>query len=352
MDALTHHKEKCLPAIFGCNHCVNRFSSLEDLNNHIKTVHSFKCDLCLAGSALFMNMALLTEHKEKYHPAIFGCNYCVNRFSSLDDLNNHVKSVHSFECNSCPALFVELSLLKEHKEKYHPAIFGCNYCVNRFASLDDLNNHITSIHRFECDLCPAFFVKMAYLTQHKEQFHPAINYCNYCDHSFVKLRHMNLHLSSSHNFECVSCLSCFVDLANLTEHQKHCPDRTTCTLCSGTFPSLKQLKNHQNKIHPNSYPCTLCSGTFPTFKQRRDHLNRIHPNSFRCTLCGIKFHSKSEMNHHLSSFHEFKCEKCKTWFYIHQPGHCMIYPNNVRKPSSLGNAPLLCNKETCFLSCK
>jgi hypothetical protein len=329
MDLLTQHKEKNHYAAFGCNYCTNRFSSLDDLNIHVKKVHSFICDLCPAGPsapAFYMNMAFLTEHKEKYHPAIFGCNHCVNRFSSLDDLNNHVKSVHSFECNSCPALFVELSLLKDHKEKYHPAIFGCNYCVNRFASLNDLNNHITSIHRFECDLCPAFFVEMAYLTQHKEQFHPAINYCNYCDHSFVKLRDMNLHLSSSHNFECDCCLSSFVDLSNLTKHKKHCPKpiRSLCSVCYGTFPSF-QLKNHQNKIHPNS---------------------------FRCTLCFFNCHGKAKMNHHVSSVHEFKCEKCKTWFYIPQPGHCMIYSNNVRKPSSLGNAPLLCNKKTCFLSCK
>ena len=330
MDLLTQHKEKNHYAAFGCDYCTNRFSSLDDLNIHVKRVHSFVCDLCPAGPsgpAFYMNMAFLTEHKEKYHPTIFGCNYCVDRFSRLDDLNNHVKSVHSFECNLCPALFVELSLLKEHKEKYHPAIFGCNYCVNRFATLDDLNKHITSIHRFECDLCPAFFVEMAHLTQHKGQFHAAIAYCNYCDHSFAKLRDMDLHLSSSHNFECVSCLSCFVDSANLTKHRRHCPkqERSSCALCSSTFSSLNQLKNHQNKIHPNS---------------------------FRCTFCFFNCHGKAEMNHHVSSVHEFKCEKCKTWFYIPQPGRCMTYPNNVRKPISLGNGPLLCNKETCFVSCK
>ena len=58
MDVLTQHKDKYHPTIFECNHCVNRFSSLDDLNIHVKSVHSLKCDLCPAGPALFMNVAL------------------------------------------------------------------------------------------------------------------------------------------------------------------------------------------------------------------------------------------------------------------------------------------------------
>ena len=50
--------------------------------------------------------------------------------------------------------------------------------------------------------------KVCHGTQHKEQCH-RVDYCNYCDHSFAKLGDINLHLSSSHNFECVFCLSWF-----------------------------------------------------------------------------------------------------------------------------------------------
>jgi hypothetical protein len=157
---LTQHKAKNHPVYFGCNYCVNCFSSLVDLNNHVKSDHRFICDIC---SSFFMNMDLLTQHKEKNHPADFGCDYCVNRFSSLANLNNHIKSDHTFQCNLClasPALFRKKKRLTQHKEKYHPAIFGCNYCVNRFPSLDELNNHVTSVHRFQK---MAFWGSLCYL---------------------------------------------------------------------------------------------------------------------------------------------------------------------------------------------
>ena len=99
-------------------------------------------------------MAQLTQHKEKCHSKMILCKYCVTRCASLDDLKKHVSSVHSFQCNLCPALFVELALLTCHKEKKnHPANFGCNYCFNRFSTLVELNNHIKNVHSLVCDTC-------------------------------------------------------------------------------------------------------------------------------------------------------------------------------------------------------
>jgi hypothetical protein len=117
-----------------------------------------------------------------------------------------------------------------------------------------------------------------------------------------------------------------VDLANLTEHQKQCP-------------------------HPERFSCAFCPATFPSWQEFEIHRD-CHPAQFQCILCFTKFTRKIPMNHHISNFHEFKCEKCETWFYISKPGQCMTHPNNVRKPFRLGNAPLLCNKETCIASCK
>ena len=229
----------------------------------------------------------MREHKEKSHPVIFGCNFCIKHFESLDELNIHVATVHSFKCDLCPSQFVELVLLTEHKEKYHLAIFGCDYCVNSFASLDELNNHVTSVHHFECDICQVWFVDIESLAQHKELCHLAISYCNYCDHSFSKVEDVNLHLSSSHNFECVFCLSWFVDLANLAEHKKQCP-------------------------HPERFSCAFCPAVLTNLKEFEKHRETSHPAQFQCILCFSKFIRKNAMNHHISNFHEFKCEKCET----------------------------------------
>ena len=194
MTILTQHKEKYHPAIFGCSYCVNRFASLDDLNIHVKNFHHFECDLC---PAIFVEKAILKIHKENYHPAI-ECHYCLNRFESLDELNIHIVTVHNFKCDLCPSHFVSLVLLTQHKEKYHPAIFGCNFCVNRFTNLDELNNHVTSVHCFKCDICPSQFLELFLLTQHKEKHHPAIFGCNYCVNRFASLYELNNHVINVH----------------------------------------------------------------------------------------------------------------------------------------------------------
>ena len=119
--------------------------------------------LCEIGS--------FAELKEKFNPVIFGCNFCIKHFESLYESNIHVPTVHSFKCDLCPSQFLDLVLLTQHIEKYHPAILGCNYCVNRFASLYELNNHVSNVHHFKCDMCPLWFVGIRSLAQHKEQFH-------------------------------------------------------------------------------------------------------------------------------------------------------------------------------------
>ena len=326
IDLLTLHKEKNHSANFGCNYCVNRFSSLDDLNNHVKSIHRIICDLCPAdpaGPALFMNIELLTQHKEKYHPAIILCSYCVNRFASLNELDIHIKTFHHFECDFCPAHFRARALLTQHEEKCHPLKVDCAFCRKAFANSEALNQHISNCHDFKCTMCPRRCVDMNLLTQHIVKCHPTTLECNLCDHKFVKLGDKSLHMSSSHNFECDFCPSSFVRLAECWAHMKQC--------------------------QPITYNCTFCTHSFPNSKGFYNHKRKNHPMPFKCTFCTEKFVYKEDVNRHMSSVHEFKCEKCKSWFFIPQPGPSMNY---VRKPISLGNAPLLCNKETCFLSCK
>ena len=176
-----------------------------------------------------------------------------------------------------------------------------------------------------CKMCSTRCVDMNLLTQHIVKCHPKTLLCKLCDHKFVKIRDKSLHMSSSHNFQCDYCSSSFVRLADCWAHKKRCqPTRIKCTFCAQYFPHLKSFSKHKTKRHPVPYECTLCLE---------------------------KFAFQEGISQHMSSVHEFNCEKCKSWFYIPQPGPTLTH-DNVRKPISLGDAPLLCNKETCILSCK
>ena len=183
---------------------------------------------------------------------------------------------------------------------------------------------ISNCHDFKCTMCPRRCVDMNLLTQHIVKCHPTTLVCNICDQKFVKLRDKNLHMSRSHHFECDFCPSSFVRLAECWAHKKQC--------------------------QPKTFKCTFCPLSFPKLKIFNKHNRDYHLMPFKCTFCLEKFVIKEDIIRHMSSVHEFECEKCKSWFYIPQPGPSMTY-YNVRKPTSLGNAPLLCNKETCFVSC-
>ena len=216
--------------------------------------------------------------------------------------------------------------MTQHEEKCHPIKVDCAFCRKAFANSEALNQHISNCHDFKCTMCPRRCVDMNLLTQHIVKCHPTTLECNLCDHKFVKSGDKSLHMSSSHNFECDFCPSSFVRLAECWAHMKKC--------------------------QPITYKCTFCTHSFPNSKDFYNHKRKKHPMPFKCTFCSEKFVYKEDVNRHMSSVHEFKCEKCKSWFFIPQPGPSMNYMNYVRKPVSLGNAPLLCNKETCFLPCK
>ena len=323
LEDLTQHKKAYHRMPFSCNYCNNSFAKYADLKQHISTTgHGFKCNSCPGH---FETLALLFHHKKQHHSTTYSCGYCDNRFSSLDDLNNHVKSLHCFQCKHCALTFVRLEDLNQHVGKKH--IFKCEFCPALFKEKALLTEHEKKCHPLmvNCNMCPTRCVDINLLTQHIVKCHPKTLSCNKCDHKFVKLRDKSLHMSSSHNFQCDYCSSSFLRLADCWAHKKRCqPSRIKCTFCPESFPYLKSFAKHKRKKHPVPFECTFCSE---------------------------KFAFQEGISQHMSSVHEFNCEKCKSWFYIPQPGPCLTN-DNVRKPISLDNAPLLCNKETCFLSCK
>ena len=156
IEDLALHKKQLhpVPMPFQCTYCSIAFARSKDLNHHISSVHGFKCDLCPSyfifseKTPWFSEMAQLTQHKEKCHSKMILCKYCVTRCASTDDLKKHVSSVHSFQCNLCPALFVDLALLTYHKEKNHPANFGCNMFifVHKYGCFDSTQREMSSCH--------------------------------------------------------------------------------------------------------------------------------------------------------------------------------------------------------------
>lgn len=148
-------------------------------------------------------------------------------------------------CEFCTATFTDNVKYEEHLNSAHP--FKCDYsgCSKRFASEDDLKNHIYDEHfRYKCNH-------------------------DHCDERFHSEEDLNDHVNRMHRFECEKCHQIFTTREGLVNHVKDCPKATNPTTpvaaqhkcltpgCRKIFSSEDQLYEHIKTAH-NRYACSIC----------------------------------------------------------------------------------------------
>ncbi|XP_005111382.2 uncharacterized protein LOC101851544 [Aplysia californica] len=89
-----------------------------------------------------------------------------------------------------------------------------------------------------------------------------------------------------------------------------------CVLCAETFLSLKELSDHQAKVHPDGMPweCSVCQRRFSKKIGVKAHM-RAHAMSkqYQCTSCKKTFYYKTALTRHMrmhSCEDPFKCTIC------------------------------------------
>jgi KRAB domain-containing zinc finger protein len=104
-----------------------------------------------------------------------------------------------------------------------------------------------------------------------------------------------------------------------------------CALCPATsFPSARQLKEHQRARHALAYACNVCLYAAGTVAELITHAHRHRgTRPFLCAVCGHCFKSKDALKIH-SFTHEpskpFKCSMCaaqyttRTQLRLHEQG--------------------------------
>jgi len=91
--------------IMECKTCRAKFSGMTRLKKHQRNVHlrrKAKCDVC---EKMFSNKSKMNRHQNSVHvqEKQFSCEYCGNRSSRKDNLNDHIKRCHGK--NDCYPLF-------------------------------------------------------------------------------------------------------------------------------------------------------------------------------------------------------------------------------------------------------
>ena len=102
-----------------CDYCSATFSSLDELDRHLRKIHfRFYCELCLGNLKMFpyerksYNREELAIHKRQGDPDDYSfkghpnCHYCDERYFDRDELYRHYRKEH-FYCHFCDSDGVE-----------------------------------------------------------------------------------------------------------------------------------------------------------------------------------------------------------------------------------------------------
>ena len=210
---------------------------LEKPNDQKKlTSEKHNCPFC---NVQFLQKCSMTRHIFAVHEGKkpHQCEICNASFSQHQNLVKHKSTVHEkkkpFKCEMCQVCFAEKGSLKKHVEGVHEKKkpFACNICEARFISRTDQKTHISSVHEgkrpFSCTQCSSAFTQKCHLKVHVSAVHAPKDFqkphaCPRCDKRFLSPSCVKRHISSVHTEKIFECATCFIQLKNKKELNKHC----------------------------------------------------------------------------------------------------------------------------------
>ncbi|XP_032674295.1 uncharacterized protein LOC116845577 isoform X2 [Odontomachus brunneus] len=176
--------------------------------------------------------------KSKNSPKKYQCSVCKKAFSTAYNYKQHI-GIHftdqqKFHCKECGVSFAWKSTLNKHIASTHnsnwPPKFVCNICPRVYSTLSQVNEHVKRDHLKQrnhvCDYCGKSFFKSFDLKTHSRTHTNERPYaCRVCGKRFHHqshiIRHERTH-SGERPYVCVVCQKAFIQPSSLKVHeQKH-----------------------------------------------------------------------------------------------------------------------------------
>lgn len=205
---------------FPCDTCTVRFEDEESKQLHKSDCplrHNrpkiYKCDICTATG---LSESGMDYHKKHDHGKVVRClvedtdevevncrkESIVFHPRTVDTSENPKIDSTSFICNFCQKVMKQKNVMLRHMNNFHnPDInpHGCEYCLSRFKSGKDLQQHFDEIHENQTNL--------------------EVLICDYCGVTGISKKGMANHMIDDH----------------LMEESKPIADPFQCTKCELKF---------------------------------------------------------------------------------------------------------------------
>ena len=155
--------------VYLCDFCNDNFTEKKDLDSHVKTIHTVFKPRKIKHSPEKSNESLQIPFEGKF----YSCEFCNDHFTLNEDLDSHVKTIHT--------------VFKPRKIKYvaeKDNNLQMKQSFSEYKNVSDLSIHVNSSKVSEFQLSDD-------IGNSKSDYYK----CNTCDKSFLKISNFKNHMA-------------------------------------------------------------------------------------------------------------------------------------------------------------
>jgi len=309
---------------YKCELCPHATSTTAALKLHVKNIHlkdqEFECALCKYQTN--MNIKL-RKHIANFHN--LSCHLCSLKFTTQEEVKQHYREKHMKakkfkKCPDCDFKSMYSNRFYEHVRNMHS--FECQQCSKKMGSRDEYTKHNRTYHPDKvvlCELCGRELQQKS-LRLHMKKFHSSKSHkCNHCDYATGYKAALSRHVRERHSFTCQHCSK---KMESRNDYFKHLNtehgvglnriQRVKCDQCDKTLSSKQALQQHVQQIHIreelNPVKCDQCNKTFSISTLLQRHVQRMH--SFICEYCSQQLESREAYVEHFKTHDERERISC------------------------------------------